>query len=340
MAELVQVLNSSNRSNYGAACGDEKAFNENDDDSIISFITSLQTWIVNNVERACESSFGYVTNMPESHCLYRMRHLLDVLDTCCSCKSNQKFLFNDYGGLIARFVLHSGYKTAYTSRSVCFVESPVTYSEWLERRLKLSCSCTQEWLLYATMTRCKLDPWVFYQSILKSALPFFSMLAILSGVYSGNLYTVISLLLCVQFIGIARSLMSSMIRGSCIMIFSSLFPFLYISSLPSIMLLIVPSLCSKKWTKIMRGHCNYATTCVVWGILFGIALLRSYTLNASKSDEDFKSDIRHVAYGAVLVVLYWITMVLFWNIVIRSRNMKSKGVNFGRYTETKDTEEV
>lgn len=225
-SELAWVLES--QPHTGAVGGDVLIWN--DGDSFISFLSSLRYWMAFNVERACQSYFGVVSCISGPIGMYRMSLINQIVDLW----SGQKFMgdictFGDDRHLTNR-ILQMGYATKYTPRSFCRTETPAQYLRWLSQQIRWTKSYYREWL-FNSMWWHKHNLWMTLEAVSTGFFPFFVIYTILSITWSGNLWTLMHLLIVIQLVGVIKGLFAALVRRNLVMVFMSLYSCLYVTSL-------------------------------------------------------------------------------------------------------------
>ncbi|XP_043936478.1 hyaluronan synthase 1-like [Protopterus annectens] len=315
--ELVKVLESNEK--YGAVGGDVRIWNLSD--SYISFMSSLRYWMAFNIERACQSYFDCVSCISGPLGLYRN----DLLQQFLESWYNQKFLgthctFGDDRHLTNR-MLSIGYGTKYTAKSRCYSETPGQYLRWLNQQTRWTKSYFREWL-YNALWWHKHHLWMTYESIVAGVFPFFVTATVIKLFYSGSLWDILWVLLCIQIIGLCKSLYACYLRGSLVMLFMSLYSVLYMTSLLPTKYFAILTMNKSSWgtsgRKKIVGNYIPLLPLSVWAAILLAGLC--YTIYKEVdigllgwNDIVKQAEVTYLIYGCVAYVYYWLFMVgLYW----------------------------
>ncbi|XP_067831307.1 hyaluronan synthase 1 [Heptranchias perlo] len=311
--ELVKVLESDSK--YGAVGGDVRILNLND--SYISFMSSLRYWIAFNIERACQSYFNCVSCISGPLGMYRN----DLLQTFLESWYNQTFLgspctFGDDRHLTNR-MLSLGYATKYTSRSRCYSETPAQYLRWLNQQTRWSKSYFREWLFNALWWH-KHHLWMTYESVVAGIFPFFVTAAMLRVFYSGTLWDILWVLLCIQLIGLLKALYACCLRGNLVMLFMSLYSVLYMTSLLPAKYFAILTMNKSSWgtsgRKKIVGNYVPLLPLSIWvsALLAGLCFtIYKETKRKWQSPELYIEKV-YLISGAGAYIFYWALMVLLY----------------------------
>ncbi|XP_061406961.1 hyaluronan synthase 1-like [Lethenteron reissneri] len=312
--ELVKVLDYNKE--YGAVGGDVRILNLND--SCISFMSNLRYWMAFNVERSCQSYFDCVSCISGPLGLYRNVLLQQFMESWY----NQKFLgthctFGDDRHLTNR-MLSMGYATKYTSRSICYSETPAQYLRWLNQQTRWTKSYFREWLFNA-MWWHKHHLWMTYESTVAGIFPFFVTATVIKLFYTGSIWDIIWVLCAIQIIGFVKSLYACWLRGNLVMVFMSLYSVLYMTSLLPTKYFAIITMNKSSWgtsgRKKMVGNYIPLLPLSIWAaILLGGLAFAIYNETQQKHEPIDKD---YLIYGSVAYILFWIIMILAYWVFIR-----------------------
>ncbi|XP_078507216.1 hyaluronan synthase 1-like [Lissotriton helveticus] len=318
--ELVKVLESDERN--GAVGGDVRILNLNE--SYVSFMSSLRYWIAFNVERACQSYFNCVSCISGPLGLYRN----DLLQQFLESWYNQKFLgthctFGDDRHLTNR-MLSIGYATKYTARSKCYSETPGQFLRWLNQQTRWTKSYFREWL-YNALWWHKHHLWMTYESIVSGIFPFFVTATVIKLFFTGSLWNILWVLICIQIIATLKALYACWLRGNMVMIFMSLYAMLYMVGLLPTKYFAILTMNKSSWgtsgRKKMVGNYMPLLPLSIWGLvlLAGLAYTIGFSVPPKKDWNDPKSvqEKDYLIYGSVAYVSYWAFMILLYWIWIK-----------------------
>ncbi|XP_069496729.1 hyaluronan synthase 1 [Ambystoma mexicanum] len=318
--ELVKVLESDDR--YGAVGGDVRILNLSE--SYISFMSSLRYWIAFNVERACQSYFNCVSCISGPLGLYRN----DLLQQFLESWYNQKFLgthctFGDDRHLTNR-MLSIGYATKYTARSQCYSETPAQFLRWLNQQTRWTKSYFREWL-YNSLWWHKHHLWMTYESIVSGIFPFFVTATVIKLFFTGSLWNILWVLICIQLVATLKALYACWLRGNMVMIFMSLYAMLYMIGLLPTKYFAIITMNKSSWgtsgRKKMVGNYMPLLPLSIWGLvlLAGLGYTIAYSVPPKKDwgTEKSQQEIQYLIYGSAAYVFYWAFMVLLYWIWIK-----------------------
>lgn len=327
--ELVKVLESDD--GYGAVGGDVRILNLSD--SYVSFMSSLRYWIAFNVERACQSYFNCVSCISGPLGLYRN----DLLQQFLESWYNQKFLgthctFGDDRHLTNR-MLSIGYATKYTARSQCYSETPAQFLRWLSQQTRWTKSYFREWL-YNALWWHKHHLWMTYESIVSGIFPFFVTATVVKLFFTGSLWNILWVLICIQVIATMKALYACWLRGNMVMIFMSLYAMLYMVGLLPTKYFAIITMNKSSWgtsgRKKMVGNYMPLLPLSIWGLvlLAGLAYTIGFSVPPKKYWNSSKSmqETEYLIYGSVSYVNYWAFMILLYWIWIKRVCRKRKDV--------------
>ncbi|XP_069057351.1 hyaluronan synthase 1-like [Pleurodeles waltl] len=325
--ELVKVLESDDRN--GAVGGDVRILNLSD--SYVSFMSSLRYWIAFNVERACQSYFNCVSCISGPLGLYRN----DLLQQFLESWYNQKFLgthctFGDDRHLTNR-MLSIGYATKYTARSQCYSETPAQFLRWLNQQTRWTKSYFREWL-YNSLWWHKHHLWMTYESIVSGIFPFFVTATVIKLFFTGSLWNILWVLICIQIIATLKALYACWLRGNMVMIFMSLYAMLYMVGLLPTKYFAILTMNKSSWgtsgRKKMVGNYMPLLPLSIWGLvlLAGLAYTIAFSVPPKKNWNEEKSmqEKDYLIYGSVAYVSYWVFMILLYWIWIKRVCRKRK----------------
>ncbi|XP_029433175.1 hyaluronan synthase 1-like isoform X1 [Rhinatrema bivittatum] len=324
--ELVKVLESNER--YGAVGGDVKILNLSD--SFISFMSSLRYWMAFNVERACQSYFNCVSCISGPLGLYRNDLLQEFLEPWY----HQTFLgthctFGDDRHLTNR-MLSIGYATKYTVKSMCYSETPAQYLRWLNQQTRWTKSFFREWL-YNALWWHKHHLWMTYESIVAGIFPFFVTVTMVKIFYTGGLWHILWVLLCIQIMGLAKALYASWFRGNLIMVFMSLYSALYMTGLLPTKYFAILTMNKTSWgtsgrKKKVGNYIAMVPLSIWWmALLGGLAYTISKDLAKDWDALQQQKEKFYLLYGSLAYIFYWVFMVLlYWVWVRKLCRKKSK----------------
>ncbi|KAL3940180.1 MAG: hypothetical protein SGBAC_005226 [Bacillariaceae sp.] len=319
MLELAWVLDS--QPNTGAVGGDVQIWNSGD--SFVSFLTSLRYWMAFNIERACQSYFGCVSCISGPIGLYRMSLINKIVDLW----SDQRFLgdvctFGDDRHLTNR-ILQMGYATKYTSRSFCKTETPSSYLRWLSQQIRWTKSYYREWL-FNSMWWHKHHLWMACEAMFSGAFPFFIMYTMIRITWSGELWVLIHLLIIIQLVGLLKGLFASLVRRDPVMIFTSLYSSLYVTSLLPSKLFAILTIGKKSWGTSGRRNIltNYNPLIPVttWVLTVSGGLIYSAIVN----DYTKEGEMSYLGIGTGAYVAYWMLMVVLWKLRLQEYHTTKK----------------
>ncbi|XP_069041430.1 hyaluronan synthase 1 [Lepisosteus oculatus] len=311
--ELVKVLESDER--CGAVGGDVRILNLHD--SYISFMSSLRYWMAFNIERSCQSFFNCVSCISGPLGLYRN----DLLQQFLESWYNQKFLgthctFGDDRHLTNR-MLSLGYATKYTARSRCYTETPAQFLRWLNQQTRWTKSYFREWL-YNALWWHKHHLWMTYESIVAGVFPFFVTATVIKLFYSGSLWHILWVLICIQVIGLAKSLYACLLRKNGVMVFMSLYAMLYMTSLLPAKYFAILTMTKSSWGTSGRrklvGNYMPLLPLSVWGaaLLAGLCYTIYRESRCDWSSQPKLAEVPFLIYGSVAYVCYWAAMLLLY----------------------------
>uniref|UniRef100_H3B1D8 Hyaluronan synthase 1 n=1 Tax=Latimeria chalumnae TaxID=7897 RepID=H3B1D8_LATCH len=312
--ELVKVLESDE--GYGAVGGDVRIWNLAD--SYISFMSSLRYWMAFNVERACQSYFNCVSCISGPLGLYRN----DLLQQFLESWYNQKFLgthctFGDDRHLTNR-MLSLGYGTKYTARSRCYSETPAQYLRWLNQQTRWTKSYFREWL-YNALWWHKHHLWMTYESVVAGIFPFFVTATVIKLFYTGTVWGILWVLICIQLIGLLKALYACWLRKNMVMVFMSLYAVLYMTGLLPIKYFAIFTMNKSSWgtsgRKKMVGNYIPLLPLSIWASILVGGMCYSVYKESTKDWTTYqkKTEIHYLVYGSVAYICYWFFMVsLYW----------------------------
>ncbi|CAJ1960626.1 unnamed protein product [Cylindrotheca closterium] len=319
MVELAWILDS--QPNTGAVGGDVRIWNSGD--SFVSFLSSLRYWMAFNIERACQSYFGCVSCISGPIGLYRMSLINKIVDLW----SDQRFLghvctFGDDRHLTNR-ILQMGYATKYTQRSFCKTETPSTYLRWLSQQIRWTKSYYREWL-FNSMWWHKHHLWMACEAIFSGAFPFLIMYTMIRITWSGELWVLIHLLIIIQLVGLLKGLFASLVRRDPVMIFTSLYSSLYVSSLLPSKLFAILTIGKKSWGTSGRKNIltNYNPLIPVstWVLTISSGVIYSAIAN----DYMKEGEIAFLGIGIGVYAGYWLLMVVLWKLRLQKHHTTKK----------------
>ncbi|XP_078511617.1 hyaluronan synthase 1-like isoform X2 [Lissotriton helveticus] len=316
--ELVKVLESNQQ--YGAVAGDVRILNLSD--SALSFMSSLRYWMAFNVERACQSYFNCVSCISGPIGLYRNNLLQLFLESWY----HQVFLgtrctFGDDRHLTNR-MLSLGYGTKYTAKSICYSETPTQYLRWMNQQTRWTKSFFREWL-YNALWWSKHHPWMTYEAIVSGVFPFLVTVTVVKIFYTGGLWHILWVLLCIQLMGLVKALYASFLRGNLIMVFMSLYSFLYMTSLLPIKFFAILTINKTNWgtsgRKKMVGNYIALLPLSIWWVALLSGLIYSFVKDIGRdwNGPQEKEEMVYLLFGSLAYILYWFFMVLLYYIWIR-----------------------
>uniref|UniRef100_A0A8C4XE74 Hyaluronan synthase 1 n=1 Tax=Erpetoichthys calabaricus TaxID=27687 RepID=A0A8C4XE74_ERPCA len=286
-------------------------------DSDTNFMSSLRYWMAFNVERACQSFFDCVSCISGPLGLYRN----DLLQQFLESWYNQKFLgshctFGDDRHLTNR-MLSIGYATKYTARSKCYTETPAQFLRWLNQQTRWTKSYFREWL-YNSLWWHKHHLWMTYESIVAGIFPFFVTATVIKLFYTGTIWDILWVLICIQIIGLVKSIYASLLRKNFIMVFMSLYSMLYMTSLLPAKYFAILTMNKSSWgtsgRKKIVGNYIPLLPLSIWGLILLCGLIYAIYKEA-RSDwtaDDKKAEIPYLIYGTVAYVTFWIFMILLY----------------------------
>ncbi|XP_069496720.1 hyaluronan synthase 1-like [Ambystoma mexicanum] len=316
--EMVKVLESNEH--YGAVAGDVRILNLSD--SALSFMSSLRYWMAFNVERACQSYFNCVSCISGPIGLYRN----DLLQMFLESWYHQVFLgtqctFGDDRHLTNR-MLSLGYGTKYTAKSVCYSETPTQYLRWMNQQTRWTKSFFREWT-YNALWWNKHHPWMTYEAIVSGVFPFLVTVTVVKIFYTGGLWHILWVLLCIQIMGLVKAIYACFLRWDLIMIFMSLYSFLYMTSLLPIKYFAILTINKTNWgtsgRKKMVGNYIALLPLSIWWLTLLIGFFYSFTKDIGRdwNAPPQKEEKLYLLVGSLAYMLYFVFMVLLYNIWIR-----------------------
>lgn len=312
--ELVWVLD--NHEETGAVGGDVRILN--DGDSFLTFLTSIRYWIAFNIERAAQSSVGCVSCISGPLGLYRVSILSDIVDLW----SDQKFLgslctFGDDRHLTNRF-LQMGAATRYTHRSYCLTETPSEYSRWLNQQIRWSKSFYREWL-FNSMWWHKHSIWMMYESVVSGLLPFFILATLTRTLFSGDLWTFMSILLLIQAVGLMKGSIAAILKKDATMIFMSVYSVLYVSSLLPAKIFAILTVRQTGWGTSGRKRLLANHQSLIPPVLWVATILAGLLYTAIKNDYEKEDEMQYLISGVGVYGSFWIFMFLAYKIFVERR---------------------
>ncbi|KAJ1132619.1 hypothetical protein NDU88_010926 [Pleurodeles waltl] len=293
--ELVKVLESNKR--YGAVAGDVRILNLSD--SALSFMSSLRYWMAFNVERACQSYFN-----------------------CVSCISGPIGELVGPLGMVGDGRVSHFQDMRYTAKSICYSETPTQYLRWMNQQTRWTKSFFREWL-YNALWWSKHHPWMTYEAIVSGVFPFLVTVTVVKIFYTGGLWHILWVLLCIQLMGLVKALYASFLRGNIIMVFMSLYSFLYMTSLLPIKFFAILTINKTNWgtsgRKKMVGNYIALLPLSMWWVTLLIGLIYSFVKDIGRGwdDPQQKEEKVYLLFGSLAYILYWLFMVLLYHVWIR-----------------------
>ncbi|XP_078614077.1 hyaluronan synthase 3-like isoform X2 [Branchiostoma floridae x Branchiostoma japonicum] len=311
--ELAKILDADD--SIGAVGGELRIWNPSD--SWISFLSSLRYWMAFNIERACQSYFNVVSCISGPLGLYRNDLLQGFVDDWYK----QTFLgtrctFGDDRHLTNR-ILSLGYGTRYTVRSFAYTETPAQYLRWLNQQTRWTKSYFRE-LLYNAMWFHKHHIWMTYEAVVTTTFPLLVTITVVRLFYSGVLWNIILALLVIQIVGILKSIYASFLRGDAVMMYTSMYSFLYMTSLVPIKFWAIMTINKTGWgtsgrKKIVTNFMPIVPL-IMWALVVfgGVA----YTVAMESWVDLNKTKILYLSIGFGVLAVYWFIMLVLsqWKI--------------------------
>ncbi|ORY26736.1 hypothetical protein LY90DRAFT_524231 [Neocallimastix californiae] len=168
----------------GAATGDVKIYNT---DSMLSFLSSLRYWFAFNLERSCQSFLNCVTCVSGPLGIYRSEVLNKILERWI----NQTFLGSTctYGNdrHLTNLTLALGVSVKYTPFAICHTETPESYIRWVTQQTRWICPVQSLWMTY--------------ELIFHTIYPYILIYSLLTLIYVGNFWQLITRVLILYFMG-------------------------------------------------------------------------------------------------------------------------------------------
>ncbi|XP_075462484.1 hyaluronan synthase 1-like isoform X2 [Ascaphus truei] len=314
--ELVKVLESSDQ--YGAVGGDVRILNHSE--SVISFMSSLRYWMAFNMERACQSYFNCVNCISGPLGLYRN----DLLQNFLECWYHQTFFgirctFGDDRHLTNQ-ILRMGYGTKYIFSSICYTETPAQLLRWLNQQTRWTKSYFREWLYNAKWWH-KHHIWMTYESVVSGLFPFLVTVTVVKIFYTGGLWHILWVLLCIQLVGLIKGLYAAWLQRNPVMVFMSAYSLLYMASLLPTKYFAIFTINKTCWgTSGRRNRVGNYVALVplsVWCTILcgGLVCATAEALTQDWETPEKHQERMYLMYGFVAYCLYWvciITMYFLW----------------------------
>lgn len=210
-------------------------------------------------------------------------------------------------------ILQMGYATKYTSRSFCKTETPSTYLRWLNQQIRWTKSYYREWL-FNSMWWHKHHLWMACEAIFSGAFPFFIMYTMIRITWSGELWVLIHLLIIIQLVGLLKGVFASIVRRDPVMIFTSLYSSLYVTSLLPSKLFAILTIGKKTWgtsgRKNILTNYNPLIPVTAWVLTMTGGLIYSAIVN----DYQREGEIPYLCIGIGVYGGYWMLMVVLWKL--------------------------
>ena len=148
--------------------------------------------------------------------------------------------------------------------------------------------------------------------------------------WSGNLWSLVYVLMTVQAVGLIKGLAAALIRGNLIMIFISLYSTLYITSLLPSKIWAILTINNKGWgtsgRRILLKNYEVLIPVTIWNIAIVGGIAYSLATNDYKELTQY-SDHIYLVVGASAYVGYWIVMVFFWKCVVQKSRTKKEDIS-------------
>uniref|UniRef100_W5M9D5 Hyaluronan synthase 1 n=1 Tax=Lepisosteus oculatus TaxID=7918 RepID=W5M9D5_LEPOC len=205
----------------------------------------------------------------------------------------------------------------YTARSRCYTETPAQFLRWLNQQTRWTKSYFREWL-YNALWWHKHHLWMTYESIVAGVFPFFVTATVIKLFYSGSLWHILWVLICIQVIGLAKSLYACLLRKNGVMVFMSLYAMLYMTSLLPAKYFAILTMTKSSWGTSGRrklvGNYMPLLPLSVWGaaLLAGLCYTIYRESRCDWSSQPKLAEVPFLIYGSVAYVCYWAAMLLLY----------------------------
>ncbi|KAJ3334172.1 Hyaluronan synthase 3, partial [Gonapodya sp. JEL0774] len=225
MGELAYILASDTL--VGAVTGDVGIFNQ---ETAVSFLSSLRYWWAFNIERAAQSYFGTVMCVSGPLGVYRTAVLNQIVDEW----ADQKFFgrpcsFGDDRHL-TNLVLKAGWTVKYTHLATCATETPTGFFRWVTQQTRWSKSFYRECLISLRFAH-RHSAWMLFELCFQTLYPFLLLFNIISIFVSADLWRFVLWIDIFIFVGLVRAIVPLIItrRPDFLLFFG--YTFMYMAGL-------------------------------------------------------------------------------------------------------------
>jgi len=156
------------------------------------------------------------------------------------------------------------------------------------------------------------------ECVYSGSFPFFVMHTILYIAWSRDLWHVLYLLICIQMVGVSKGIVACLIRGNIVMIFTSLYSSLYVTSLLPAKVWAILTIRKRSWgtsgRKTMIASYQALIPVVIWMSLNIAGVLQTIAMH------DY---MRHEAF----YIFYWAIMIIAWRLFVKKYHMTKKEIH-------------